>query len=287
MRLGELEGTIAEENGYGAEYEAEQLLEGLGMPASRAGAAAQGVDRRHAPAGAAGPGAVRHAGHPAARRADQPPRPRVDPLAVELPDGVPRRAGRDLARSLLLERGLHAHGRRRLPEHHHVHGRLRRDDEAEDPVPDLGGEGQREQAEEDLRAQGVHPALRGQRQEGQPGAVAAARDHQDRPGRPQALEHPAAVHPLRPQDAERQAGAGGRQAEQELREAGAGQPDLQRDARREDRGGRAPTGSARRRCSSAWRGSTSPTAARSCRGTRSCSGTCRRTTRRASARPTT
>jgi ATPase subunit of ABC transporter with duplicated ATPase domains len=93
-----------------------------------AGAAAQGADRRHAPAGAAGAGAVRHAGHPAARRADQPPRPRVDPLAVELLDGVPRGAGRDLARPLLLERGLHAHGRRRLPEHHHVHGRLRRDD---------------------------------------------------------------------------------------------------------------------------------------------------------------
>jgi ATPase subunit of ABC transporter with duplicated ATPase domains len=35
MRLGELEGTIAEENGYGAEYEAEQLLEGLGIPASQ------------------------------------------------------------------------------------------------------------------------------------------------------------------------------------------------------------------------------------------------------------
>ena len=35
MRLGELEGTIAEENGYGAEYEAEQLLEGLGLPANQ------------------------------------------------------------------------------------------------------------------------------------------------------------------------------------------------------------------------------------------------------------
>jgi ATPase subunit of ABC transporter with duplicated ATPase domains len=30
MRLGELEGTIAEENGYGAEYEAEQLLRAWG-----------------------------------------------------------------------------------------------------------------------------------------------------------------------------------------------------------------------------------------------------------------
>ncbi len=35
MRLGELENTIAEENGYGADYEAEQLLEGLGLPASQ------------------------------------------------------------------------------------------------------------------------------------------------------------------------------------------------------------------------------------------------------------
>ena len=34
MRLGELEMAIAEENGYGAETEAEQLLEGLGIPAS-------------------------------------------------------------------------------------------------------------------------------------------------------------------------------------------------------------------------------------------------------------
>ncbi len=35
MRLGELENTIAEENGYGADYEAEQLLEGLGLPAAQ------------------------------------------------------------------------------------------------------------------------------------------------------------------------------------------------------------------------------------------------------------
>ena len=34
MRLGELEGTIAEENGYEAEVEAEQLLEGLGIPSA-------------------------------------------------------------------------------------------------------------------------------------------------------------------------------------------------------------------------------------------------------------
>ena len=35
MRLGELEGTIAEEDGYGAEHEAEQLLEGLGLPTAQ------------------------------------------------------------------------------------------------------------------------------------------------------------------------------------------------------------------------------------------------------------
>ncbi|MBL9099477.1 MAG: ATP-binding cassette domain-containing protein [Myxococcales bacterium] len=35
MRLGELEGTIAEEDGYNAEFEAEQLLIGLGIPASQ------------------------------------------------------------------------------------------------------------------------------------------------------------------------------------------------------------------------------------------------------------
>ena len=35
VRLGELEGTIAEENGYVAESEAAELLVGLGIPAEK------------------------------------------------------------------------------------------------------------------------------------------------------------------------------------------------------------------------------------------------------------
>ena len=77
-------------------------------------------------------------GHPAgaaARRADQPPRPRLDPLAARVPRPLRRHAHRHLARSALPERGLHAHRGHRLPDDHHLHRRLRRHGDGQDADP--------------------------------------------------------------------------------------------------------------------------------------------------------
>ena len=82
MRLGELEGIVGEEDGYTAESDAAILLQGLDIPDAlheRTMARAAG---RPEGARAAGAGAVRPPAGAAARRADQPPRPRLDPLAA-------------------------------------------------------------------------------------------------------------------------------------------------------------------------------------------------------------
>ena len=82
MRLGELEGIVGEEDGYSAESDAAMLLQGLDIPDAlherhdeRAAGRAEG-------ARAARAGALRPPAGAAARRADEPPRPRLDPLAA-------------------------------------------------------------------------------------------------------------------------------------------------------------------------------------------------------------
>ena len=63
---------------------------------------------------AARAGALRPSRGAAARRADEPPRPRLDPLAARVPHPLRRHAHRHLARSPFPERRLHAHRRHRL-----------------------------------------------------------------------------------------------------------------------------------------------------------------------------
>ena len=90
MRLGELEGIVGEEDGYTAESDAAILLQGLDIPDAlheRTMGELQGGQKVRVLLAQA------LFGHPAgaaARRADQPPRPRLDPLAAR----VPRRATR-------------------------------------------------------------------------------------------------------------------------------------------------------------------------------------------------
>ena len=126
MRLGELEGIVGEEDGYTAESDAAILLQGLDIPDElheRTMGELQGGQKVRVllaqalfgqPAGAA------------ARRADEPPRPRLDPLAARVPRAIRRHADRHLARPAFPQRGLHAHRRHRLPDDHHLHRRLRR-----------------------------------------------------------------------------------------------------------------------------------------------------------------
>ena len=144
---------------------------------------------------AAGAGAVRRTHGAAARRADQPPRPRLDPLARGLPRALRRHAHRHLARPPLPQRGLHAHRRHRLPDHHHLHRRLRRHGDGQDADPVAHRVRERPAREEDRAAHGLHPALR-RRHARRADDVAAQGSGAAADDRAGALEHPAPLHPL-------------------------------------------------------------------------------------------
>ncbi len=196
MRLGELEGIVGDEDGYEAEANAAILLQGLDIPEALHERDDGGDAGRPEGSRAAGAGAVRQARGAAARRADQPPRPRLDSLGAGISAPLRRHADRHLARSPLPERRLHPHRRHRLPDDHHLHRRLRRHGARQDADPLARRGRQRAAREEDRAAAGFHrPLLR--RHARQPGDVAqegsrAAADH-----RAGALQHPAAVHPVR------------------------------------------------------------------------------------------
>ena len=160
MRLGELEGIVGEEDGYtrrerrrdpaaGARHSRRSCTSGRWRELQGGQKVrvllAQALFGQ--PAGAA------------ARRADQPPRPRLDPLAARVPGPLRRHADRDLARSPLPERGLHAHRRHRLPDDHHLHRRLRRHGAGQDADPLAGRVGERAAREEDRAAERLHRAL--------------------------------------------------------------------------------------------------------------------------------
>ena len=192
---GELEGIVGEEDGYSAESDAAILLQGLDIPDELHVEQDVGDPGRPEGAGAAGPGAVRPPAGAAAGRADQPPGPRLDSLAAQVPRRVRRHADRDLARPPLPQRGVHAHRRHRLPDHHHLHRRLRRHGAGQDADPLAARGRQRAAREEDRAAQRLHRALFG-RHAVQPGAVAAQGSRAAADRRPRAVEHPAPLHPL-------------------------------------------------------------------------------------------
>ncbi len=72
---------------------------------------------------------------PPARRAHQQPRSRLHPLAPGFPLPFRGNPDRHLARPPLPQLGLHPHRRHRLPDHHHLHRRLRRHGAGQDPDP--------------------------------------------------------------------------------------------------------------------------------------------------------
>ena len=193
MRLGELEGIVGEEDGYSAESDAAVLLQGLDIPDAlheRTMAELQGGQKVRVLLAQALYG---QPGGAAARRADEPPRPRLDPLAAAVPRALRGHAHRHLARPALPEQGLHAHRRHRLPDDHHVYRRLRRHGAGQDA--DSLDDRSRERAarEEDRAAQRLHRPVR-RRHAREPGHVApqgsrAAADDGAGP-----VEHPASVH---------------------------------------------------------------------------------------------
>ena len=125
-RLGELEGVIAEEDGYTAESDAAALLAGLGIPEAHheqpMRELAGGYKLRVLLAQAL-------FGKPEALLLDEP----TNNLDLDSIRWLERflcelrgRAHHHLARPALPERDLHAHRRHRLRDDHHLHRRLRR-----------------------------------------------------------------------------------------------------------------------------------------------------------------
>ena len=88
MRLGELEGIVGEEDGYTAESDAAILLQGLDIPDEAARAQDERIAGRTESARAARAGSVRTSPGAAARRAYQPPRFGLDPLAAGLSESA-------------------------------------------------------------------------------------------------------------------------------------------------------------------------------------------------------
>ncbi len=117
---------------------------------------------------------------PAARRADQPPRHPLDPLAREVPRRLRGLRGRHLARPALPRQRLHAHPRRRLRDDHALHRQLRPVRRGQAGEPRAQGARDREAREGDRRQEAVRRALRGQGHQGAPGAVEAEADREDR-----------------------------------------------------------------------------------------------------------
>ena len=96
-RYGALEDQFAGLGGYAAEAEAARICANLGPARPGAGPDDRHALRRPAPPHRAGPHPVRRRGrdrrrHAAARRADQPPRRRLDHLAARLPRPATRAA---------------------------------------------------------------------------------------------------------------------------------------------------------------------------------------------------
>ena len=71
-----------------------------------------------------------------------------------------RHAHRHLARPPLPEQRHHAHRRHRLPDHHHLHRRLRRHGDGEDADPLHARIAERAARKEDRAAERIHRALR-------------------------------------------------------------------------------------------------------------------------------
>ena len=196
MRLGELEGIVGEEDGYSAESDAAVLLQGLDIPDAlheRTMAELQGGQKVRVLLAQA------LFGQPAALLLDEPTN-HLDLDSIHwlqrFLDALRGHADRDLARSALPERRLHAHRRHRLRDDHHLHRRLRRHGAGQDADPVAHRERERAAREEDRAAARLHRPVRRRHPRGAdhvaPQGSRAAADH-----RAGAVEHPAALHPVR------------------------------------------------------------------------------------------
>ena len=114
IRASELEGEFAEMNGWEAESDAATLLNGLGIGPELHYTLMKDMNGNDKVKVLLAQRTVRQSGHPAARRADEPSRPRRDRLAGGIPDQFREHRYRRIPRPLLSEQGLHTDRRHRL-----------------------------------------------------------------------------------------------------------------------------------------------------------------------------
>ena len=133
------------------------------------------VKRRPEGQGAAGKGSLRQPGHPASRRAHQPPGSGRHRLAGGVPDQFREHRHRGVPRPLFPEQGLHPHRRHRLRQDPALRRKLRFLVRVQ-PASDQADEGsQQEEGGKDQGAPGVHLPLLRQRLQVQAGHFQKAR----------------------------------------------------------------------------------------------------------------
>ena len=182
-RFGHAQARFDELGGYALESRAREILAGLGfrdevVDGRRRQALRRLEDARRARAHP--PHARRRA---PARRADQPPRHRVDHLARAVPPRLRGRAGHDVARSRVPEPPRDEDRRDRRRRHHHLLGQLRVLRAAARDRGGPAGGAVRAPAGDAREGAGVHRPLQGPREPRRAGAVAREEARQDRAGR--------------------------------------------------------------------------------------------------------
>ncbi len=216
-RYAEVEDLILRHDGYTLEARAAEVLEGLGIPtAVHRDALSHPLGRLQA-ARPPRPGARGRPGRPPPRRADQPPRHPLDPLAGEVPRRVQGDGGRHLARPPLPGQRLHAHRGRRLRDRHALPRQLRRLHRRQGRRARPQGGGDREAGERDRRPPGVRRPLPRQGDQGAPGAEQAEDDRAHRHRAAAAELAPLPQLQVQAGAPERPPGAGARRDRQGLR----------------------------------------------------------------------
>ena len=182
-RFGEVQARFEELGGYALEGRAREILAGLGFSPGDDG-------RRRRRAVGRLEDARRARAHPAdaprrdaARRADQPPRPREPDLARALPQGLRGRAADDLARPRVHEPHRHQDRRDRRRRAHHLLRQLRLLRAAARARREAAAGAVRAPAGDARQGDQVHRALQGARLPRRAGAVPREEAREDRAGR--------------------------------------------------------------------------------------------------------
>ena len=196
LRAAELEAEFARSGRLGRRSRARRsCLSELAISGRAPDALVKELSRRRKGPRAAGAGAVRQSGHPAAGRAHQPPGRRLDPVAGGVSARLPEHRDRRLPRSPLPRSSVCTHiadiDFRKIPLYT---GNYTFWYETSQLALRQQQESNREEGRPDQGAEGVHPALQRQRLEVAAGHVAQEAARQDHARRHQAVVAQVPVH---------------------------------------------------------------------------------------------